>query len=422
MKPDTAAPSIAIHVRDPGHPLLDGEALAMSGVSARAVTLDEALAWERLPRDAALVIVEMTAPALDLLKKLVRLRQSGATWTPLIACCERSDDIRAALNAGADDFILNYDLVTVEARLSVVVRQKLRNDKLDEILDCTFDGIVTIDGAGTLLTFNRAAQDMFGFSFDEVVGRNVSLLMDDDQARSHDRHLRRYAETGERHIIGTGRELIGRTKSGQTFPLFLQVANLRSGKEQIFVGILKDLSVDAQAKALKHESRHDALTGISNRNAVESILPHWIARHSDLRASPFAVLFIDLNGFKAINDTHGHDAGDAVLKAIGGRLAHNVAAGDVVARMSGDEFVVLLEGIGAHADAQVIARRLADRIAVPIGYEESSLSVGAAIGIAIFPEDGITVAELLRRADSAMYEHKRQGATERSARPDPATE
>ncbi len=390
--------------------MLAPDALANAGVDTRVASFDEAEAWAALPADVALVVVEFSPRAVAFIRGCVGLRRSETRWTPLIACCANSADIEVALGLGADDFMLNHDLVTVKSRLSVVIRQKLRNDKLDGILNCTFDGIVSIDENGLVLTFNKAAQDMFGYEASEVVGRNVSMLMPSEHAGRHDGYLRHYLATGEEHIIGRGRELLGRTKAGEPFPVFLQVASLRSGREWLFVGILKNLSVDAQAKALQHELMHDPMTGIANRLQIETTLPLWIARRADGAPEPFALLFIDLDGFKAINDTFGHDAGDAVLKAVSKRLRFSVAERDVAARMSGDEFVVLLDGVGQRAEAQAIARRLVANVSKPIGYGDISIGVRASVGIALYPDDGSTPAALLHEADTSMYGDKRSKA------------
>jgi diguanylate cyclase (GGDEF)-like protein len=177
---------------------------------------------------------------------------------------------------------------------------------------------------------------------------------------------------------------------------------------RLFVGILKNLSVDALANALRYEVLHDPMTGIASRRRVLSVMPDWIARHSATLARPFAIVFIDLDGFKAINDCYGHAAGDAILKAVGQRLQDGVGRSDVAARLAGDEFVVLLDGIASQADADRVAARLVEKIAEKVSYGEASIGVQASAGAAVFPADGSTAEELLRRADALMYTHKQR--------------
>lgn len=398
--------STVLYICEPAHPLIDTAILAQTGFDLQVAQFS---ALDELPDrafDVALVVVDFTPQSLGFIQDFVNARQPNALWTPLIACCRTSADIEAALAMGVDDFLLAIDAATLRSRLRVMIQQKLHNDKLNGILNCTFDGIVSIDDAGAILSFNKAAQDMFGYQASDVVGRNVTVLMDATDAGQHDGHLRRYLTTGTEHIIGRGREVVGRTKSGQLFPLFLQVASLRSGSDRLFVGILKDLSVNALANALRHEVLHDPMTGIASRRRVLSVMPDWIARHSVTLARPFAIVFIDLDGFKAINDTYGHAAGDAILKAVGQRLQEGVGRADIAARLAGDEFVVLLDGIASQAAADEAAARLVEKIAEQVSYGDVSIAVQASAGAAVFPADGSTAEELLRRADTLMYTRK----------------
>jgi len=400
--------STVLYICEPVQPLLDDAILLQTGLDLQVARLgahDELL---QRASAVALVVLDFTPQSMGFVKAFVAARKPNGMWTPLIACCRTSADIETALALGADDFLLVSDPVTVRSRLRVLIQQKLRSDKLNGILNCTFDGIVSIDETGVILSFNKAAQDMFGYTPMDVVGRNVSVLMEGADASQHDGHLRRYLTTGTEHIIGQGRELVGRAKDGRRFPLFLQVASLRSGADRLFVGILKNLSVDALASALRHEVLHDPMTGIANRRRVLSVMPEWIARHSPTLPTPFAVVFIDLDGFKAINDTYGHAAGDAILKAVGQRLTHGVGSSDIAARLAGDEFVVLLEGVSSQGVARNVAARLVEKIAEPVSFGGVSIGVRASAGVAQFPDDGATADDLLRRADALMYAQKQR--------------
>ncbi len=171
---------------------------------------------------------------------------------------------------------------------------------------------------------------------------------------------------------------------------------------------LKEAYARATAERhLAHRFAHqDLLTGLPNRRALESDLEDLIGRDPGSRA---AVLFLDLDGFKVINDTLGHESGDAMLKLVADRLQGAMRDGDLVARMSGDEFVVVASGLRSRAEAGDIARRIFDAVSRPFGLNGSELGLTVSIGVAFLPEDGDDARTLLRHADSAMYRVKRSG-------------
>jgi len=161
-------------------------------------------------------------------------------------------------------------------------------------------------------------------------------------------------------------------------------------------------------QALEELAHHDALTGLANRNLLDDRLAQVLAR-ARRRQSMVAVLLIDLDGFKEVNDRHGHDHGDAILRAVAGRLRDAVRDGDTVARLGGDEFLVLLDDLQEPSACDAVAAKLLDLIAEPVPYCDATLRVTASIGAAVFPADGDDGAGLLRKADRAMYEAKHAG-------------
>jgi diguanylate cyclase (GGDEF)-like protein len=159
---------------------------------------------------------------------------------------------------------------------------------------------------------------------------------------------------------------------------------------------------------LEHLARHDALTGLPNRRAFQERLDHAVAR-AQRSKQRFALLFIDVDNFKTINDRWGHDGGDAVLKIVALRLNATTRKADAVARMGGDEFVVLLDNPAHREDITAIAEKLLESVRSPILHNGQELQVGFSIGISQFPDDGRTAAELMARADHAMYDAKAAG-------------
>ncbi len=163
-----------------------------------------------------------------------------------------------------------------------------------------------------------------------------------------------------------------------------------------------------KADAALHRALHDPLTGLPNAGLFSDRLAQSIAQ-ARRRKSRLAVMFIDLDGFKEVNDQHGHGMGDHVLKTIAGRLLLLVRGGDSIARRSGDEFLFLMLDVHQEADVVQLARKIIDHIALPCRHGDTVVGVRSSIGIAIYPDHGLLAADLLDQADAAMYEAKRRG-------------
>jgi diguanylate cyclase (GGDEF)-like protein len=154
---------------------------------------------------------------------------------------------------------------------------------------------------------------------------------------------------------------------------------------------------------------HDTLTGLPNRNLLHDRIGVAIA-HARRQATRLAVLFLDLDDFKVVNDSFGHAFGDRVLVELADRVRASVRAGDTVARFGGDEFVVLLDGVSERADAAHVATKVLEALRAPFGLDGRLVTVAASVGMSVFPDDGASGDELLRHADAAMYRDKQQDA------------
>ncbi|MFM7299377.1 MAG: diguanylate cyclase domain-containing protein, partial [Planctomycetota bacterium] len=161
---------------------------------------------------------------------------------------------------------------------------------------------------------------------------------------------------------------------------------------------------------LRLRASHDPLTGALNRVGFSDELTGALDRTRTAGAPGLALLFIDLDGFKLVNDTYGHEAGDHVLKVTARRLASTLRAGDTVARLGGDEFVLLLPAVAGSEEARKVGEKLVAAIEQPIEWNDAALRVSASIGLALYPEDGDEPETLLRRADKAMYRAKTGGS------------
>lgn len=277
------------------------------------------------------------------------------------------------------------------------------------ILDNIDEGIVTIAADGIIELFNPGAERIFGYTGDEVIGKNLSILMPEPDQSAHDRYLEHYLYTGEKRIIGLGREVCALRKNGELFPVDLRISEFSVAGTRRFIGIVRDITERRAAEAkIMHLANHDTLTNLPNRNLVQDRIQQAIAR-AQRANSRFAVMFIDLDKFKVINDSLGHDIGDLLLQTVAQRLTESLRTGDTVGRQGGDEFIVLLDSLNTPEDAALVAHKMLLSLAAPYQLNGYELYTSASIGIAVYPQDGDNVETLLKNSDTAMYHAKDNG-------------
>ncbi len=278
------------------------------------------------------------------------------------------------------------------------------------ILMNAVDGIITIDDRGIVESFNPAAERIFGYPAAEVVGRNVNVLMPEPYHSEHDDYLLNYTRTGKGHIIGIGpREVVGRRKDGATFPMELSIGEMRLDQRRFFIGAVRDITERKQAQErLNHLAYHDVLTGLPNRLLFNDRFAQT-AINASRHDRAVAVMFLDLDRFKTINDTLGHEVGDLLLKVVADRLVGCVREGDTVARLGGDEYAILLADMAQAQDAALVAQKILDGFAKPFQVGSHELYTTASIGITLFPTDDTHIENLLKNADAAMYRAKDRG-------------
>jgi len=282
--------------------------------------------------------------------------------------------------------------------------------QLQAIISNVMDGIITIDEAGAIHGFNPAAEGIFGYTYEEVNGQNVKMLMPEPNRSAHDDYLLRYVNSNESHVLGTrGREVKALRKNGQTFPMELSASEMVLGGQRYFIGIVRDITERKEAEERIAKLAHfDYLTNLPNRASFLNILEHSVAL-AKRNAQRIAVMFIDLDGFKQINDTLGHEAGDHLLKGVSARFVQTVRASDTVARLGGDEFILLLENVESQENASFVAEKIIASLLEPFDLNGQSGRVGASIGIALYPDDASDAKELVSCADAAMYRAKHAG-------------
>lgn len=279
---------------------------------------------------------------------------------------------------------------------------------LQAIIRNVLDGIVTMNEAGEIHGFNPAAERIFGYSLDEVLGKPVGMLLV-DSGESDGGLMHHMVNPDESRALARTFEIGARHKDGNEFALEVSLSEMTLNGERFFTAIMRDVTERKLAEdRLSHLAHHDFLTGLPNRALFLDRLACALvlARREQTR---LAVLFLDLDGFKKVNDTHGHEIGDLLLKGASERLRAAVRASDVVARMGGDEFTFVLNKIGTAQNAQKLAEKIVAALAPPFVLDGITCHVGGSIGISLFESGEMDAETILRQADAAMYQAKKSG-------------
>jgi len=266
------------------------------------------------------------------------------------------------------------------------------------------DSIVITDAELHVLAVNASACTSFGYSEAEFVGRSVR---DIDSGFTYDAHLLGSLRAGQTHLL----RITKRRRDGSTFPAEVHVSRFEDGGQEYFQAVIRDLTEREEAeRRLRQLATHDSLTGLPNRTLLHERLESMLAACAAdaAQSSAVAVLFLDLDRFKEINDSFGHELGDALLCDVAARLRHALRPEDTIARLGGDEFVVAAPCPDA-AGAERIAAGLLEALTAPVRVGSQETIIGASIGISLYPHDGTTRELLFQTADTAMYRAKAAG-------------
>jgi len=276
-----------------------------------------------------------------------------------------------------------------------------------EVFKHSLDGILITDAGHNMIAVNDAFTHITGYPEAEVLGRNPKLL----GSGMHDESF--YKGMWE-SLAATGRwqgEIWNRRKNGECYPEWLSAFSVKDirGKVVNYVGIFSDITErKASEEYVKHQAQHDFLTNLPNRIMFNDRLQRQIA-HARRNTEVFALLYLDLDNFKPVNDEFGHHIGDALLQAVAGRLKALTREVDTVSRRGGDEFIILTPDIESADNAKVLADKLITAIEAPFHIEGYALRVTLSIGIAMFPYHGADEDALMKNADVAMYQAKKGG-------------
>lgn len=279
--------------------------------------------------------------------------------------------------------------------------------QMARVFESTLEGVVITDAAERITVVNRACATITGYNETETLGQTPRLF----KSGRHD--VAFYAAMWA-SIRATGHwqgELWNRRKNGELYPEWLTISAVEDEQGQVthYVSVFSDISSLKQSQEkLNFLAHHDLLTGLPNRLLFNTRLEHGI-RRAQRHQQSLAVLFFDLDHFKNVNDTLGHAAGDDLLRWVAQQLTALVRAEDTVARMGGDEFTMLLEGVGEPGHAATVGRKLLEVFDQPFQISGHEFVISASIGISLYPNDGADADTLIKNADAAMYQAKAQG-------------
>lgn len=302
--------------------------------------------------------------------------------------------------AGIEGVVVTFQDISERKRLQRELRLSA------SVFDHSHNAIMVTDDQGVILQVNRAFREITGYAEREVVGQTPERLNSGEQSPNLYRYLQERVERAGRW---TG-EILIRKHDGSNFPAWITVSSVRnnSGEATNYVAIFSDITpLKLSLEQIEHLAHHDPLTGLPNRLLLNDRL-RVAVRQAKRNNHSVALLFLDLDRFKDINDSLGHMVGDKLLLEFAARIRSRVREEDTVARLGGDEFVVLINRVGSVHEVEVIARKIMAGQQQPIRLDNRELVVSISIGISLFPQDSRDADELIRHADAAMYHAKEQ--------------
>lgn len=313
------------------------------------------------------------------------------------------------------------DLNHANQNLLRALEEKLKSEQLlqkkelelSSILDNANDAYVCMNLDGDVIAWNKQAEVTFGWKEHEAIGKKLErLIIPDEHVAAHQAGMKKFAMVKTSKLMGKRIELEAIKKDGTRIPIELCINMIESDDSTIITSFLRDISDRKQLESLlKKQAFNDPLTGLPNRRKIDEILPIAIQR-AQLNQGSLSVLFLDLDGFKAVNDNYGHSVGDMLLREVANRIDKCTRQTDTVARYAGDEFLVVLEAVGDVDQTTRIAEKILSVVSMPFLLGKHTINITVSIGIAHFNHNESTTvqaSDLIKMADSAMYVAKKNG-------------
>ena len=295
-----------------------------------------------------------------------------------------------------------------EAREKVSAQKEAERDLhvQNSAINAASDQIIIVDTNGKIIFVNKAFEDETGFTAEEVIGQNPRLIKSENQNQAFSKNM---WETISKGITWRG-EVTNKRKDGSSYVEDMTITPVQNSHQEIehYIAIRRNVAHrKTYEEQLDHLAHHDSLTGLPNRLSFSDSLEQSI-KLANRSSGQLAVMFIDLDNFKNINDTLGHNVGDELLKLVSERLKTCLRESDTLARMGGDEFTVILRDINPGTTAQA-AKRISDSLKSPIIIGNNEMVITTSIGISVYPTDGENAQTLVKNADTAMYKAKEHG-------------
>ncbi|MGC8119252.1 diguanylate cyclase domain-containing protein [Marinobacter sp. VGCF2001] len=309
--------------------------------------------------------------------------------------------------AGAEQMYLDDLREALEQRDKALAQSRQTLQLAERVIESSFEGIMVTDSNVQIEFVNPAFTKLTGYRPDEVIGRSPEVL---SSGRHDSEFYRRMWQSLTTHGYWRG-EIWNRRKTGELYLELLTITAITDddGNTTHYAGLFTDITQHRKNEEhIRQLAYYDALTGVPNRRLLEDRLDHAI-RHAHRKELLLAVLFMDLDRFKEVNDTLGHAVGDELLLQFTARVKDCLREDDTLARLGGDEFIVLLPEMERLSDVVAVADRLIEANKRPYHIQGHQINVGSSLGISLYPADGVTVQELINGADIAMYQAKRDG-------------
>jgi len=358
------------------------------------------------------VVTDVLMPNMNGLdmSRAIRAEDPNAQIIVVTASAE-TEHLRAALDIGVDRYVLKpLDVALLKDAVCKGLRDAHRTRDLELahlVFESASEGMMVTDARGHILAANPAFSEISDYRADEVIGQPASLLASGRHDRDYFRHM-------WDSLMSVGRwsgEMINRRKSGELYTCWLSIVAIGTpgASTSRFVGLFSDITArKREEEHIRHLAHFDTLTGLPNRILFADRLRR-LSTQIDRIGGRMALLYLDLDAFKPVNDQHGHGFGDKLLIEASKRMQACMRDSDTLSRRGGDEFVILLHADDAREAAMQVSRKLIDAVSSPYLIDQQSAMISASIGIAIYPDDGKDANALLEAADGALYLAKREG-------------
>jgi len=303
----------------------------------------------------------------------------------------------------------------ITGRKQAEIAMRESEERLRATIETSMDAVVQIDAGGVITGWNSQMEEIFGWPRAEAIGRAIHETIIPTQHRvAHIQGMKHFLLTGEGAILNTRIEITGLHRNGHEFPIELTIAPIKMGGKYEFSAFIRDITKKKESdEIIWKQANFDTLTGLPNRHMFCDRIGQEIKKAKRANFN-IALLFIDLDRFKEVNDTLGHDMGDILLVEAARRITDCVRTTDIVARLGGDEFTVMLAEIDDVSSVERVVQNILQRLATVFKLKDEMLYVSASIGITLYPNDADTVEGLFKNADQAMYVAKEQGRNRHS--------